>query len=186
MIVIMDRPWFRKLFRRPRKDPLADTQMKAEHGDAEAQFRLGLKCYRGEGTAPDYAQAAQWYLKAANQDHALAQLTLGIMFADGRGVRRDEAAAMMWIRRAAQKGHAGAQHNLGLRCQRARFDGPPQDARESGLEAYKWLRLAAAQGHAGSGAACEGIALGMTREQVIEANQRVTAFIAAGSKPVPV
>ena len=54
---------------------------------------LGVKFAR-EGAAQDYAQAAQWYLKAADQSHSLAQFNLGIMYAAGQGVPRDEAKSM--------------------------------------------------------------------------------------------
>jgi TPR repeat protein len=185
MLAIMDQPWFRKLFGRPQKPAPENPRTQADDENAETQFKLGLKFARGEQSAPDFAQAARCYLKAANQNHALAQFTLGNMFADGRGVPRNEAEARMWILRAAQQGHAPAQYNLGLRCHRASADGLPQDARERALEAYKWFRLAAAQGYRGSGAAYEGIALGMTHEQVLEGNQRVTAFIATHPSPVP-
>ena|SRR5437899_10118313 len=54
-------------------------EAKAERGDADVQFGLGLKYANGEGTTQDYVQAARWYLKSAEQDHALAQFNLGIM-----------------------------------------------------------------------------------------------------------
>jgi len=181
----MDQPWFRKLLYGPRKLPAESTQTKAEHGDAEAQFGLGLRFTNGEGTARDCRQAAQWYFRAANQNHALAQFSLGMMLADGRGVPRDDVEGMLWIRRAAQQGYAGAQYNLGLRCRRASFERMPQDALESNLEACKWFRLAAAQGYKGSNIEFERIALGMTREQVTEGNQRAASFIAACAQAVP-
>jgi len=34
---------------------------------------------------------AQYYLKAATQNHIGAQVNLSVMYAKGRGVRRDEA-----------------------------------------------------------------------------------------------
>lgn len=175
----MDKPWFRKLFSRQKQAPPNNTQAKADDGDAEAQFRIGLQFANAQGPAQDYVQAAHWYLKAADQNHALAQFNLAVMFADGQGVARDDAQAMMWFQKAAQQGDAGAQHNLGLRCRRAGFKGSPQEARESRLEAYKWLRLAAAQGYRGSDAAFEGVTLDMTREEVAEGNHRAAAFVAA-------
>ena len=181
----MDKSWFRKLFDRPRQRQLASIQSKADDGDAGAQFSLGFSfANRGKATQ-DYTQAAHWYLKAADQNHALAQLNLGRMFAGGQGVTQDEDKAVMWIQKAARQGDAGAQHDLGLRCLRARFDGLPQDALESNLEAYKWFRLAAAQDYMGSQAAFEALSLGMTREQVAEGNQRATTFSASSSNPVP-
>jgi TPR repeat protein len=184
MLVIMDTPWYRRLFRRPQKHSLKSTQAQADGGNAEAQFSLGLRFANGEGTALDYTRAAHWYLRAADQNHALAQFNLGVMFAGGQGVDRDEAKAMMWTQRAAQQGDAGAQHSLGLSHRRASFEGLSKDARESNLEAYKWFRLAAAQGYRDSGAAFETISLGLTRAEVAEGEERATAFVAARANPV--
>jgi len=181
----MNESWFRNLFRRPGKHPLESSQSEAERGDAEAQFSRGLRFASGAGTPPDYAQAAHWYLRAANQNHSLAQYNLAIMFADGQGVPRDEAQSLMWMQKAAHQGDAGAQHSLGVRHRRASFAALPEDALESNLEAYKWFRLAAAQGYRDSGAEFAGVAVGMTREQVIEGNQRAVAFTVACSNPIP-
>ena len=37
----------------------------------------------------DYAQAAAWYRKAADQGYAGAQYNLGVMYANGQGVPQD-------------------------------------------------------------------------------------------------
>lgn len=174
----MDKSSFRLMFYSPKKAQLKITQTEAEEGDADSQFSLGVRFANSEGPAQDYAQAAHWYSKAADQNHALAQFNLGMMFASGQGVPRDDAKSEMWIRKAAQQGDAGAQHSLGLRHRRAGFDGLPADVAESKLEAYKWLRLAAAQGYRGSNDAFECVALGMTREEVAEGNQRADNFVA--------
>src|SRR5580765_3633016 len=142
IIGIMDKPWFRKLFSSPEIPQTESTQSKADHGDAEAQFRLGLNFANAAGAAQDYAQAAVWYLKAADQSHALAQFNLGVMYARGQGVPMDEAKACGWIRLAAQQGDAGAQYELGIRHQRDSLGEKAEQAHESRLEAYKWLHLA--------------------------------------------
>jgi hypothetical protein len=177
----MDRPFFRRLFSRPQK-PAAETtettETKAGHGDAEAQFSLGVK-FAGEGAAQDYAQAAQWYLKAADQSHALAQFNLAIMYAAGQGVPRDESKSMGWMQKAADLGDAGAQYHIGLKHHRASLDGRPEAAPESRIQAYKWLQLAAAQGYRGSEAACGFVALAMTRADVVDGSRRIAAFVPA-------
>jgi hypothetical protein len=175
--------WVRKLFKRPAGAGLENTQSKADHGDAEAQFSLGLKFASGGPAWLDYDKAAHWYLLAANQNHALAQFNLGLMFAGGQGVARDEAQALMWIQKAAQQGDAGAQHHLGLRHRRASFEGLPKDRLESNMEAYKWFCLAAAQGYRASAGAREDIAIGFTRAQVDEGNNRADACIPARATP---
>lgn len=174
----MDKPWYRKLFRRPPEIEIETTEVKPNHEDAEVQFGLGLNFANTAGDAQDYTQAAHWYGKAADQSHALAQFNLGVMYTKGQGVARNDATAGMWIGKAAQQGDAGAQYHLGMRHHRASIGGLPKDALESRLEAYKWLHLAAAQGYKGSDAACEFVALGMTREEVTDGKHRTAAFVA--------
>jgi TPR repeat protein len=152
------------------------TETRAGQGDAEAQFSLGVRFAR-EGAARDYAQAAHWYLKAADQSHPLAQFNLAVMYGAGQGVPRDEANSRLWLQRAANLGDAGAQFNLGMKLHRASLEGLPALAPESRIQAYKWLRLAAAQGYRGSEAASVFVVLGMTREDVVDASRRVAAFV---------
>jgi TPR repeat protein len=178
-VAIMDTSWFRHFFNRSQSASLANTQSKAEQGDAEAQFSLGLKFATGSATMQDYPKAALWYLKAASQNHPLAQFNLGLMFAGGQGVAQDEAQAMMWMRLAAQQGDAGAQYHLGMRHRRASFEGHPEDALESNLEAYKWFRLAAAQGYKESESARDDILIGFTLAQVEEGNHRAASCMSA-------
>ena len=174
----MDKLFFRRWFNRPQKLAAETTETRAGHGDAEAQFGLGVKFAR-EGPAQDYTQAAQWYLKAADQSHPLAQFNLGIMYAAGQGVPRDEAKSRVWMQKAADLGDAGAQYNIGMRHHRASLDGLPEAAPESRIQAYKWLQLAAAQGYRGSDFAWAIVALGMSREDVADGSRRVAAFVPA-------
>jgi uncharacterized protein len=180
-VAMMDKSSFLRIFNRPRNSRREDTLAKAEGGDAEAQFSLGFSFASQPGIAPDYVQAAQWYLKAADQNHALAQFNLAIMFAGGQGVARDENQSDVWMHRAAQGGDAGAQHNLGSRCCRACFEGAG-DLRELRLESYKWFTLAASQGYRDSDAATARLALDMSREEVAEGTHRAAKFAAARSQ----
>jgi len=159
-------------------------QPAAEPGDAESQFNLGRKFAGGEGAGQDYAQAAEWYLKAANQGHCVAQFNLGLMYGQGQGVLRNEATAGMWLRKAAELGHAGAQYHVGVRQHRASKNGQQREASECRIEAFKWLELAVAQRYRGSESAREFVALSMTREEVAEGGRRAGAFTAAPAKPV--
>ena len=155
---------------------LTALQAKADQGDADAQFGLGLHYSSAGGDALDFAQAARWYRKAADQDHVLAQFNLGMMFARGQGMSPDDATAADWLRKAAEGGDAGGQHNLGVRCHRASLGPLRLGAVESRIEAYKWLHLAAAQGYSNSLTACQRLTLTMTRAEVDEGNHRAAAF----------
>jgi len=159
--------------------PVSDPAMASpgtDYGDAEVQFNLGLKFATDKGAAQDYRQAAEWYHKAAEQNHSLAQFNLGVMYAQGQGVTRDAAQSAAWFGKAAKQGDAGAQFHLGDNCQRASFKQAPAEASESRIEAYKWYRLAAAQGYKDSEKAWSYLTLNMTREDVAVGNRRVAAF----------
>ena len=55
----------------------------------------------GHGVPQDYAQAAFWFRKAAEQGDAEAQYDLGDLYDEGQGVPQDYAQAAAWYRKAA-------------------------------------------------------------------------------------
>jgi TPR repeat protein len=177
-LAIMDQlPWYRRLFNRTEAPDRQSTLDQAGRGDADAQFALGLKFSAAQGPSQDLAQAAQWYQKAADQNHPLAQFNLSVMFAAGQGVQQNDSTALMWARKAAEGGDAGGQFKLGSACHRTSMSPIPADSMESRVEAYKWFHLAADQGYKGSDAARERLTLSMTREEVDAGNERVAAFV---------
>jgi TPR repeat protein len=176
MLVSMEKSWYRKMFSRSQPPAPKLTPPNADYGNANVQFGMGLKFANGEGAAQDYAQAAEWYHKAAEQSHSLAQFNLGMMYARGQGVTRDTAQSVLWFGRAARQGDAGAQFNLGESCLRAGTRGERKDMSESRIEAYKWYRLAAAQGYKDSERAYATLTLNMSYEDVAAGNQRVAEF----------
>jgi len=147
----------------------------AEGGDPEAQFAVGVAIASG-GSKSDYAEAAQWYLKAAEQSHAQAQLNLGMMYLKGKGVPRDKTLSRVWMSRAANLGDAAAQYEFGMWEDRLSMDEKTERALELKIEAYKWVLLAAAQGYSGSETGCEYVAMGMTHSAVTEGKRRARAF----------
>jgi TPR repeat protein len=117
---------------------------RAEAGEAEAQFQLGVMYAYGRGTTRDETEAASWLRKAASQNHVTAQTRFGLMLARGAGVKKDEAEAADWLRKAADRNDAIAQFNLGLMHAHGLGISKDRDA------AVSWYRRAAAQGHAGA------------------------------------
>lgn len=73
---------------------------------------LGFMYYRGEGVPRDYAKAAEWYRKAAEQGIAAAQLNLGRMYEKGEGVPPDCKEAVKWYRKSAEQGNTDARFLL--------------------------------------------------------------------------
>ena len=118
---------------------LADLRARAEAGEADAQFNLGVMYDNGEGVPQNYAEAMRWYRLAAEQGHAEAQGTLGIMYGTGEGVPQDYAEAVRWYELAAEQGLASAQHNLGITYANGR--GVSQDD----VQAHMWFNLAASR-----------------------------------------
>jgi hypothetical protein len=182
MIATMDKPWYRRLFSTSQKPVPETNALNADYENADVQFGLGLK-FASSGVAQDFAQAADWYRKAADQSHALAQFNLAMMYAQGQGVARSDAESVIWFGKAACQGDAGAQFYLGKSCHRASLRGVPEQTTESRIEAYKWFHLAAAQGYRGSVTACTPVILGMTHADVAVAERRVASFVAGNSKP---
>jgi hypothetical protein len=185
MLATMKKSWLGKLFSPAEKPEPAMVPPGTDCTDAEAQFSRGLQFASGAGVARDYAQAADWYRKAAEQNHALAQFNLGTMYANGQGVARDDAQSAVWFGRAANLGDAGGQYNMGRSRQRASLDGLPADAPEARIEAYKWFQLAAAQGYKNSEGAFVTVTFKMTHGDVAEAIRRVAKFSAAKELKLP-
>ena len=103
-------------------------------GDVTAQFNLGV-CYQdGFGLVRDHAEAAKWYRKAAEQNHAVAQFNLGRCYDYGQGVTEDHTEAFKWYLKAAEQGHVKAQDCVGTYYYVGR------GVEENYSEAVKWLR----------------------------------------------
>lgn len=66
----------------------------ANAGDPQAQTYVGELYERGAQGAPDYAMAALWYQRAADQGYRRAQTNLAVLYETGRGVPRDPQRAV--------------------------------------------------------------------------------------------
>lgn len=136
------------------QSPAAELQAlreKAEQGDANAQFNLGVMYANGRGVPQDGAQAAVWWRKAAEQGLAGAQNNLGGMYGSGQGVAQDYGQAVAWFRKAADQGDQDGQFNLGMLY--ANGHGVPQDY----TQAVAWWRKAAEQGDSAAQFALSGM-----------------------------
>lgn len=121
-------------------DELSDLKVKAEKGDAVAQYDLARRYAAGTGAPKDEAAALQWYLKSAARDHIPAFVSLGSVYAHGFGVKQDWAESIRWYRKAARAGNRIAQHNLGLDYEHGH--GVERDYEIAG----QWYALGAEQG----------------------------------------
>lgn len=104
------------------------TKARAEAGDAEAQYSLGLKYYIPSGVAQNYPEANRWFSLAAEQDHGAAQLMLALMYESGKGVVQNEGTALALYQLVEKKGiPAGAIGRMRLQTMLA-FSSQQQEA----------------------------------------------------------
>ena len=83
---------------------LTQLQVKAEAGDALAQFSLGWTHYYAKGVPENSVEGVKWWTLSAQQGNAEAQWELGGANATGRGVVQDLVAAYAWYNIAAENG----------------------------------------------------------------------------------
>jgi TPR repeat protein len=103
-----------------------------KQGLDEANRNLTL----GEQTI-DYAKAAGFFRKAAEQGHAQSQSELGFCYIDGKGVAQDTIKGIEWVSKATEQGHANAPYMLGTR-----YDGG-RGVTNDKAKADEWFRKAA-------------------------------------------
>ncbi|KAI8637026.1 hypothetical protein BD408DRAFT_396362 [Parasitella parasitica] len=83
-------------------------------GHVEAQCKVGDFYREGYGTFQDYAQAIEWYTKAAANGSTLAHLNLGIMCQEGHGqLLKDYKGAYIHYLQAAERDNPEAIFRLG-------------------------------------------------------------------------
>jgi TPR repeat protein len=116
-------------------------RVRAEQGDANAEYDLARLYHQGKGVPQDYREAFQWYRKAADQGNAKAQYGVGYMYHWGRDVSQDANQALGWYRKAADQGNAKAQYDLGLSYYEGK--GLPQDYTEAVLAGSAKLQIRA-------------------------------------------
>ena len=93
-------------------EDFAETKKKAEAGDADAQYNLGMKYLDGKGVPRDYTEAVNLLQSAAMQGDARAQFELGGMYNNGKGVQSSFIYAHVWWNLAAASGHQEAKSRL--------------------------------------------------------------------------
>ncbi|MCX5876603.1 MAG: hypothetical protein NT087_10005 [Deltaproteobacteria bacterium] len=109
--------------------------------DKNALYEEGMRFFKGEGVARDYAQAHKLFVEAAEMGQAKAQYRLGFMFSLGKGVKKSDQEAVSWWQKAAKQNDPDAQYYLGYMYEIG--GGVKQDV----AEAKKWYQKAAANGN---------------------------------------
>jgi TPR repeat protein len=121
--------------------------MKAELGNPDSQFVLGLKYMKGDVVPLDIAEAFKWILRSAKAGFVEAQLRMGHFFNTQsfyennlEGISTDDVEASKWYQLAADQSCGEAQFYLAMMFRAGR--GVPQD---NGL-AVKWHGLSRENG----------------------------------------
>jgi TPR repeat protein len=113
---------------------LNELFLKAQSGDAEAQFWVGT--FYTEGTKPkNLEEGARWLLKSAEQGYPPAQFAYGLM-----SKLANPSVGERWMLRAAEHGDTGAQFWLGVAYEQNWF------GTTDNQEALKWYKKAAEGG----------------------------------------
>ena len=141
---------------------IKEIETKAQNGDQDAQYKLGVMYDRGIGVKRDLNKAFSWYQQAALQGNPIAQnslgsmyqfgvnwykkssiqgfsegiVNLGYMYDAGLGVKEDKSHATDLYLKGAEKGNSQGMLNLGLSYYRG--EGVEYDV----LKAFMWLDLA--------------------------------------------
>ncbi|KAF9900243.1 hypothetical protein EC991_007696 [Linnemannia zychae] len=142
---------------------LIQTMISASQGDVDSQFALGNRFREGREVHRDCRAAMDWYLKAADQDHAQAQFMIGVMYFQNETLEhmlsldrnngdsiqvseiipQDESKALEWFLKAAHQGLADAQFGVVIVMMEIHDDPDP----ETILDTLSWCRKAANQNH---------------------------------------
>lgn len=108
---------------------------------ADAMRNIGNLYYFGQGVEQDYAQAKEWWEKAAELGDAAAMSNVGVLYEYGEGVEYDYTQAVEWYEKGAELGNDTAMRGIGLMY--ATGKGVKQDY----ARAIEWWEEAAALGN---------------------------------------
>jgi uncharacterized protein len=112
--------------KQPPKQTFEQIQALANHGDSEAQARMGEAYINGNyGLAVDYSKAIAWTNKAIEQNNSRAKVNLAILYLNGEGVPYDYTKALELLNQAYKTGSMKAARYLGIMYERGL--GVPQD-----------------------------------------------------------
>lgn len=146
---------------------LAALRESAEKGDLNAQAKLGVMYYWGQGAPQDYQEAQVWLRKASERGNMDAQAKLGAMCFLGQGGPKNLEESVKWFRMAADQGEPYAQGCMGVMY--AVGEGVDQDL----VQAYVWLAQAQAGGDTDAAEPFQQVRSHLTPAQLKEAQRRV-------------
>lgn len=87
-------------------------EFKAMEDDVKALYMIGVIYEKGQGVAIDFAEAGQWYRKAADKGNSAAQYRLGRLYERGLGMEQSWEEAIKWYKKSARQGYVDARQTL--------------------------------------------------------------------------
>ena len=110
-------------------------------GDASEQYWMGVMYFEGPGVPQHHSDAAEWYRRAAEHDHAHARGNLGIMYADGeRNLPQDDVQACAWLHLSADRGSESVETARNYIAHRL----PPQELIRALYQPFQYRKASAA------------------------------------------
>jgi len=116
------------------------TKQRAETGDVQSQYTVGMMYLDGRGTDQNIQEAAKWLLLSAEQGFANAQYDIGFMYLNGTGFEQNVQMAVSWFSLAAEQGFTNGLYDLGIMYYNGHIVAQDYE------HAMKWFLLAAGQG----------------------------------------
>lgn len=140
---------------------IGEIKRKADAGDAEAQYMLGLMHLKGVDLSKNEEKAKEMFRKAAAQEHPGARYELGLMYYEGKVLNRDVDKAWQLWDSASRGGCVDAMFRLSKMC----ADG--ECCSEFPKSAYIWALIAKKRGHTEAGELVENLesALNINKEE---------------------
>lgn len=101
---LCDKPYRQIIF----SDTVNDCRKFALAGRSNAQYRLGMLYFFGDGTRDNMSKSVYWLTRAANSGNTKAQKFLAYIYSRGLGVLRRDDLARRWYEAAASRGDVEA------------------------------------------------------------------------------
>ena len=146
----------------------------AEEGDPDAQYKLALMYYYGNGVVVDKKLSLTWFTRAAEQGHGMAMFRLGRMYHEMEKNQANIQSTIKWLTIAAAEGIVEAAIYLGDFHVSARNGHP-----DNRINAYMWYKVATINGDAGSNEICQRMESELSDEELMKALAKAKAFMSS-------
>lgn len=147
-----------------------NVQARAESGDSDSQYNMGMRYWNGWGGLPqNQTNAFRWFQKSSDNGYPLAQSFLAGCYLNGWGTTNNLREAIRLYSICANRGSAESQIYMGY------FYESGSGVIRDYVIAYKWYDLAAQQNDYAR-AALDKIEAKMSKEQIADGQRMAREF----------